>query len=352
LSGTIAELDITVTSSTGKSQTLKARTQVRKTTGMDAVMWSEDAVLPGRKVVYWVEIFNLGNGNDNFFYDDIVPKGWHSTIPIPEVLGLEAFESFNVTGELFCPANARAGEYTFTIQIYTREYLKEMTVTIDVEEVFDASHVLLSSGSAIYPGDTTEYSVGVTSLCNLPTEFAIDLTGAPEDWALEFDPRSDTLDPYKERRFSVVVTSPKSTPSSFYKLQLLLTYGPVEDFYNITLYVMDTGTDDGGGNGGGGDDGTFLTSDLMMILLVVVLVVIILAAVVVRGRSRRDTKLEFEEGSVERRPLPPPPPPQAQAARRPLPPPPPPKTPDTVEELLSDTQVLDRYSDEMDRYSA
>jgi uncharacterized membrane protein len=350
LSGTIAELDITVTSSVGASQTVKARTQVRKTTAMDATMWSEDTVRPGQRVVYWVEIVNLGNGNDKFFYDDEVPKNWHSTIPIPEVLGLDAFETFNVTGELFCPANARSGDYTFTIQIYTREYLKELSVTIHVEEVYDASHVLLSSGSAIYPGDQTEYSVGVTSLCNLPTEFNMDLEGAPDDWTLEFDPRSDILDPYKERRFTVTVTSPKSAPSSFYKLRLVLDYGPMEDGYNITLYVMETGTDDGGG-GGGGDDGTLLTTDLMVVLLVVVLVVVIIAAMVVRRGRSDSAKLEFEE-EPQVRPLPPPPPPQAQAARRPLPPPPPPKAPETVEELLSDTPVMERVSSEMDQYSA
>ncbi len=349
LSGTIAELDISVTSSVGASQTVKARTQVRKTTGMDASMWSDDVVRPGQRVLYWVEIHNLGNGNDNFFYDDIVPKGWHSTIPIPEVLGLDAFESFNVTGELYCPANARSGEYTFTVQIYTREYLEEITATIQVEEVFDASHVLLSSGSALYPGDQTEYSIGVTSLCNLPTEFVIELTGAPEDWALDYDPRSDVLDPYKERRFSVMLTSPKTAPSSFYKLKLHLTYGPLEDTYNITLYVMETGTDDGGAGGGG--DGSFLTIDLMVILLVVVLAVILIAALVVRRGRGGPAKLEFEE-EPQRRPLPPPPPPQAAPARRPLPPPPPPKAPETVEELLSDTPVMDRMSSDMDRYSA
>jgi serine protease AprX len=350
LSGTIAELDITVTDSVGESKTIKARTQVRKTTAMDATMWAADTVRPGQRVVYWIEIQNLGNGNDNFFYDDVVPKDWHSTIPIPEVLGLDAFESFNVTGELYCPAKARSGDYTFTVQIYTREYLKELTATIHVEEVYDASHVLLSSGSAIYPGDQTEYSIGVTSLCNLPTDFAIELSGTPEDWVVDYDPKNEVLDPYKERTFTVGLTSPKSAPSSFYKLKLYLTYGPVEDVYNITLYVMDTGTDDGGG-GGGGNDGSFLTTDLMVILLVVVLAVILIAALIARRRGGGQAKLEFEE-EPHRRPLPPPPPPQAQAARRPLPPPPPPKAPGTVEELLSDTPVMDRMSSEMDRYSA
>lgn len=35
-----------------------------------------------------------------------------------------------------------------------------------------------------------------------------------------------------------------------------------------------------------------------------------------------------------------------------MPPPPPPKAPETVEELLSDTPVMDRMSSDMDRYSA
>jgi uncharacterized membrane protein len=351
LSGTIADLDITVTSSTGRSKTLNARTQVRKTTGMEAAMSSETWVMPGGKVVYMIEIFNTGNGNDNFFYDDDVPKGWHSTIPIPDILGLEAFESVNVTGELFCPANARAGDYTFTVQIYTREYLEELTATIRVEQVYDASHVLLSSGSAIYPGDTTQYSIGVTSLCNLPTEFSIDLTGAPEDWTLDFEPRSVMLDPYKEMQFDVTVTSPKSTPSSFYKFQLVLDYGPVQDSYNITLYVMETTTD--GGGGGGGEDAPLLNSTLMLVLVVVIIVVIIVAALLVRGGDGGAKELEFEQEDYPvQRPLPPPPPPQALPVQRPLPPPPPPKQPETVEELLSDTSVLDRYSDEMDRQSA
>jgi uncharacterized membrane protein/subtilisin family serine protease len=354
LSGTIAELDITVTSSTGQSQTLKARTQVRKTTAMDATMWAEDTVMPGQRIVYSIDISNLGNGNDNFFYDDQVPKGWHSTIPIPEVLGLEAFESWNVTGELFCPPNARSGEYTFTVQIYTREYLKELTATIYVEQVFEASHVLLGSGSAIYPGDSTSYSLGVTSLCNLPTDFTIELTGAPLDWTLTYDPDTVLLDPYREQQFDVQVTSPKSTPSGFYDLQLTLSYGPIVDTYNMTLYVMDTGTD-GGGGGGSGDDASFLSNDIMVLIIVVVLAVIVIAILLVRGGG--DTQLAFEgPGSTPDRPLPPPPPPgqaQAQATRRPLPPPPPPpKPPETVEELLSGTPVMERVSDEYDRYSA
>ena len=352
ISGTIADLDITVTSSTGQSQTLNARTQVRKTTGMDATMLSEDTVMPGQRVVYWVDILNLGNGNDNFFYEDQVPNGWHSTIPIPEVLGLEAFESFNVSGELFCPPNARSGEYTFTVQVYTREYLEELTVTIYVEEVFDASHVLLYSGSAIYPGDSTLYSLGVTSLCNLPTQFSIDLLGAPLDWVVELDPGSVMLDPYKERRFNVTVQSPETTPSGFTYLQLVLTYGPVEEMYNLTLYVMDTSTGDGGGDGGG-DDTSLFTSSFMVMLLVAVLAVIIIAAMVVRRGGGDDTQLEFEEDQRRRdRPLPPPPPP-AQSARRPLPPPPPPpKSPETVEELLADTPVMERVSHQYDQYSA
>jgi uncharacterized membrane protein len=352
LSGIIAELEITVTSSTGQSKTLKARTQVRKTTAMEATMWSETSVMPGQKVTYTIDIHNLGNGNDNFFYDDQVPKGWHSTIPIPEVLGLEAYESWNVTGELFCPPNARSGEYTFTVQIYTREYLRELTATIHVEDVFDASHVLLASGSAVYPGDSTRYSLGVTSLCNLPTEFAIELKGEPADWTVVYDPETVPLDPYKEQQFDVLVTLPKGTPSSFYDLQLVLSYGPIVDTYNMTLYVMDSGTDDPGG-GGEGTDEPLLTTQLMMVLLLIVIVVIVIAALM--SRRRGEAPLDFEgPGSSSRRPLPPPPPPaQAQATRRPLPPPPPPaKPPETVEELLSDTPVLDRVSDEYDRYSA
>ncbi|UCC92989.1 MAG: S8 family serine peptidase [Thermoplasmata archaeon] len=351
LSGTIAELDITVTSSTGQSETLKARTQVRKTTAMDATMRAENHVMPGQKVTYTIDIHNLGNGNDNFFYDDQVPKGWYSTIPIPEVLGLEAFESFNVTGELFCPPNARSGEYTFTVQIYTREYLREMTVTVYVEEVFDASHVLLGSGSAVYPGDSTRYSLGVTSLCNLPTDFTIELTGAPTDWVVTYDPDMARLDPFKEQQFDVLVTTPKTTPSSFYHLQLVLSYGPIVDTYNMTLYVMDTGTDEP--DGGGGSDEPFLTTQMMMVLLIVVIVVIVIAAML--SRRGGDTQLSFEEpGSAQGRRLPPPPPPaQAQATERRLPPPPPPaKPPETVEELLSDTSVMDRMSDEYDMYSA
>jgi uncharacterized membrane protein len=308
LSGTIANLDITVTSSTGHSQTISARTQVRKLTAMDATMWAQDTVMPGQKIPYWVDISNLGNGNDNFFYEDQVPNGWHSTIPIPEVLGLEAFETFNVSGELFCPPNARSGEYTFNVQVYTRESLRELTATIYVEEVYDASHVLLSSGSALYPGDSTQYALGVTSLCNLPTEFTISLEGAPLDWEVVYDPGSAQLEPFKEGRFNVTVISPDTTPSSFYHLQLVLAYGPIEDTYNMTLYVMDTGSDDGGG-GGGGSDGGLLSTNLMLILLVVVLAVIVIAAMVVRRGG--GAKLEFEDQEASyARPLPPPPPPE------------------------------------------
>jgi uncharacterized membrane protein len=351
LSGMIAALDITVTSSSGQSQVLKARTQVRKTTGMDATMTAEDTVLPGQKVRYTIDIFNLGNGNDNFFYDDRVPKGWHSTIPIPEVLGLEAFESFNVTGELFCPPNARSGDYTFKVQIYTREYLREMTVTVHVDEVFHASHVLLCSGSAIYPGDSTVYCVGVTSLSNLPTLFSVEMTGAPLDWVVEYDPASANIDPFKEQRFNITATSPKSTPSGFYDLRLTVSYGPRVETYNLTLYVMDT-TSGGGGGGGGGGDGSFLSDNFMAILVAVVVVVVLVALLVVRRGGRDDMQLDFEQGAGGGRPLPPPPPPAAQPVARPLPPPPPPKQPETVEELLSDTPVMTRMSDEMDRYSA
>jgi uncharacterized membrane protein/subtilisin family serine protease len=350
LSGKIAELDILVTSSTGQSETLKARTQVRKTTAMDAEMWSEDTVMPGQKVSYWVQIFNLGNGNDNFFYDDHVPNGWHSTIAIPEVLGLEAFESFYVPGELFCPANARAGEYTFIVQVYTRESLKEMTATITVAEVYDASHVILRSGSAIYPGNSTEYLLAVTSLCNLPTVFTISLDGVPSDWIVVLDPEATDIDPFKDRTFSATVTPPKTTPSGFFDLQLVLTYGPITDFYNMTLYVMDVGGT-GGGGGGGGDETSFLSTTSIMLLLVV-LVVMILVAVALRGRGGdEEEELEFEQAPVHAsRPLPPPPPDMPR--QRPLPPPPPPRTPDTVEELLQDTPALDRVSEEYDRYSA
>jgi hypothetical protein len=170
---------------------------------------------------------------------------------------------------------------------------------------------------------------------------------------VEFDPRSDVLDPYREMRFDITVVSPKTTPSSFYKLQLVLDYGPIQDTYNITLYVMEV-TTGGGGGGGGGDDGGLLTTDMMMVLLVVVLVVIVIAVLLVRGGRGGTKELDFEEEySPGQRPLPPPPPPQAQPVQRPLPPPPPPpKPPETVEELLSDTSVMERVSDEMDRYSA
>jgi len=356
-SGMIAALDITVTSSTGQSQTLKARTQVRKTTGMSATMWAEDTVLPGQRIKYWIEIQNLGNGNDNFFYDDRVPNGWHSTIPIPEVLGLEAFESFNVSGDLLVPPHARSGDYTFIVQIYTREYLEEITATIHVDEVYHASSVLLCSGSAMYPGDSTLYCVGITSLCNLPTDFTVELKGAPLDWQVDYDPASATLNPFKEQKFNITAGSPETTPSGFYDLRLIVAYGPRIETYNLTLYVMDTSTGDGGG-GGGDNDGSFITSSMLMLLLAVILVVVMVAALVIkRGGGKDGTQLEFEddEGQIVR-PLPPPPPPQAPvslATQRPLPPPPPPpKPPETVEELLSDTSVMDRMSPEMDRYSA
>jgi len=349
LSGTIADLDILVTTGTGQSSTVNARTQVRKVTAMDATMTAETTVMPGQRVKYRVDIFNLGNGNDNFFYDDRVPKNWHSSIPIPEVLGLDAFESFSVEGELFCPSNARAGEYTFTVQVYTRESLRELTATVTVQEVYDASHVLLCSGSAIYPGNSTEYCVGLTSLCNLPTEFSIQLSGQPTDWNVVLDPATAMLDPQRERRFNVTVTPPKSTPTGFYDLQLVLTYGPRTETYNVTLYVMDTTTD--GGGGGGGDGAPLLSGTVLYLLLLVVLVVIIVVAVALRGRGGGASQLEFEEEESMRRPLPPPPPPEAMPVRRPLPPPPPPKRPETVEELLQDTPVMQRVSSEYDRYS-
>jgi uncharacterized membrane protein len=355
LSGTIANRDIVVTSAEGTTDTVKARTQVKKTTGMDAALWTETSVYPGDKITYFVDFMNLGNGPDVFWYSDELPgTDWATTFPVTrDGVALMAFETLNVTGQLHCPPGARAGDYTFKVQVSTREYVQEFTAIIHVLEIYDASPVLLCSGSAIYPGNETTYCLGVTSLCNLPIEFTVDITGAPGDWQIIQDPESAVVDPSAEKEFIIIVRPPATTPSGFYNLRIEMDYGPNLETFNVSLYVMelptsvDTGPD---------DDGTSIMSDPMTwLLLVVVLVVVVVVGLFVSRRRREPTQLElvYEEVPVGRsgRPLPPPPPPQAATRQRP-PPPPPPRQPETVDELLADTQVMDRMSDQYDRYSA
>lgn len=351
--GTIADLDITISSSTGQSQTLSARTQVRHTTGMTATLWADESIMPGGRIKFYVEIDNLGNGFDDFFYSEQLPKGWTTTFPLKEVdLTLEAFESYNGSGELKCPSTARAGTYPFTIQIFTRESIEELTVNVQVEEVYDASIIPLSGVSAIYPGNESFMTLGITSLCNLPTEFATDLTNAPSDWTIVYDPRSATLDTLKAREFNITIGPPPTTPSGMYYLTIEITFGPITEYHNITLYVMELPSDVGADPS---DDGGLLAASSWMIILVVIAV---LAIVVISMRSRsgrsKAVELGFEDpkGTQQMsRPLPPPPPPET-ATRRPLPPPPPPKTPETVDELLAGTPAMERVSDTYDRYSS
>ncbi len=353
--GTIAELDITISSSTGKSTTLSARTQVRHTTGMTATLWAEDNIMPGGRIKFFVEIDNLGNGNDDFFYSEVLPKGWTSTFPLKEVdLSLQAFEAYNGSGELKCPSTARAGTYPFTIQIFTREFIEELTVNVRVEEVYEASIIPLGGASAIFPGNETMMTLGITSLCNLPTEFTTELTGASTDWTISYDPRSATVDTFKAREFNITIGPPLTTPYGMYYLTIEITYGPVTEFHNITLYVMEMPTDV---DADPTNDGGLMTSFSWMIILVVIAVLVILViAMSKRGGGPKATELEFEDPDGAQpmsRPLPPPPPPETSTRRpRPPPPPPPQKTPETVDELLAGTPAMDRASDTYDRYSS
>jgi hypothetical protein len=225
-------------------------------------------------------------------------------------------------------------------------------VNVQVEEVYDASIIPLSGVSAIYPGNESFMTLGITSLCNLPTEFATDLTSAPPDWTIVYDPRSATLDTLKAREFNITIGPPTTTPSGMYYLTIEITFGPITEYHNITLYVMELPSDVGADPS---DDGGLLTASLWMIILVVIAV---LAIVVISMRSRggrsKAVELGFEDpkGTQQMsRPLPPPPPPET-ATRRPLPPPPPPKTPETVDELLAGTPAMVRVSDTYDRYSS
>jgi len=352
--GTIAELGITITYNTDQSNTLSARTQVRHTTGMTAALWAEDSVMPGERIKFFVEIDNQGNGNDEFFYSEVLPKGWTTTFPLKEVdLSLEAFESYNGTGEIKCPPNARAGIYPFTIQIFTREFIEELTVYVQVEEVYEASIIPLSGVSAIYPGNESFMSLGITSLCNLPTEFTTEVVGAPTDWTITYDPRSATVDTLRARDFNITIGPSPTTLSKMYYLTIEVTFGPITEFQNITLYVMELPKDvDTGPTGGEG----LMTSSSGIIILVVI-IVLVMVIIVARMRGGESDAVEVwvedpEETEPRSRPLPPPPPPRETAPRRPLPPPPPPKRPETVDELLAGTPVMERVSDTYDRYSS
>ncbi|MCK4970524.1 MAG: hypothetical protein KAS77_08355, partial [Thermoplasmata archaeon] len=352
--GTIAELDITISSSTGQSETLSARTQVRHITGMTARSWAEDIIMPGERIKFFVEVDNLGNGNDDFFYSEVLPKGWTSTFPLKEVdLSLQAFESYNGSGELKCPTTARAGTYPFTIQIITQEDIEELTVNVRVEEVYEASIIPLGGASAIYPGNETLMSLGITSLCNLPTEFTTELTGAPSDWTITYDPRSAMVDTLKAREFNITIGPPPTTPYGMYYLTIEVTYGPITEFHNITLYVMELPTKV---NTDPTDDGGLMISSSWAIILVVIAVLVILVIAVRKSGGRlKAIELEFEDQVGTQpmsRPLPPPPPPET-STRRPLPPPPPPpKAPETAGELLAGTPAMERVSDTYDRYSS
>jgi hypothetical protein len=242
--------------------------------------------------------------------------------------------------------------YQFTIQVSTGEFLRELTVDVEVEEVYGISKVLLCGASAIYPGNETVYCLEVTSLSNLPTDFSFRVEGAPTDWTIQVEPVSTVIDPYHARDFTAAIMPPKTTPNGFYQLQLILEYGPgAISHENITIYVLAEVEPDVPD-----DDTSWLSTYLYYLIGAVVLLIIIIlvAALLVRSRQGGPKELPFEEGAVKRRrPLPPPPPPDAPPRReRPLPPPPPPRTPDTVEELLADTPVMERVSSEYDRYSA
>ena len=177
--------------------------------------------------------------------------------------------------------------------------------------------------------------------------------GAPSDWDLVYDPASSTiLNPNQKQQFSVIIRPPKTTLSRNYELNLTLFYGGGSTFEVVPLYIIETPTDNVGPSDG---DGKLVIPSWMWILVAAIIVAVVLALLLMtRGRSSSDGELPFESDGPERdRPLPPPPPPtMAPAQRRPLPPPPPPKTPETVDELLAGTEVMQRVSEQYDRYSA
>jgi uncharacterized membrane protein len=354
LLNTIADLDIVVTPSKGKTSILNARTRVRQSTGLWAELTAVDHVRPGGRAGFQLYVENRGNGLDVFTVTELRPNGWRSTFAIDELV-MDAFENYTGLGDLICPKNARAGINTFTIQVASNEWYQELTVEIEVEEVYDISKVLQTSASAIYPGNETTYLLDVTSLCNLPTDFTFSVDGAPLDWVLDIETETVTIDPSKAKIFRVVVRPPETAPSGLYDLSIVLEYGPEIAYENVTIYIIEKlSTTDNGGTSDGGGIPVWVLGAIVLIVLVmaIVLLVVLRRRGGAAGAAELPFEMEDEEAPVRSRPLPPPPPPRA-TTRRPLPPPPPShRPPETVDELLADTVVMERVSTQADSYSA
>ncbi len=353
LVNTRADILITVASSEGKFVQLEARTRVRQIYGVDLDVTSEEVIMPGGKIYYSVLVTNLGNGIDVFTYQEVLPKGWRTTFPHDpnnEII-LDAYEPFELKNlEISCPASAIAGEYDLTFSVGTKDDLAERSVTVKVQEVYSLTSLLLSGASAMYPGNETTYVVEVYNLGNVQTDFGIELRGAPPEWNPTYGTQTATIRPNQKAEFTVTISPPMTARSGFQDLSYVITYGDGNERVEaINLYLLELPKEV---TGPSGDEG-----ELPLLWLAVAVVVIIIVVAIALGATRRRGGTDLERliaGEEElpepvERPLPPPP----GAAREapPPPPPPPPGPPATLEELLSDTEVMRREGDQMDQYS-
>ena len=140
-----------------------------------------------------------------------VPEGWTAEMSQPNVT-LPPWSNATVTITVRVPAQALAGEYSFTVN--------GVELSIAVNSRFGLEAAVENASATLRPGETATFNLTVVNYGNAPDTFAIAVGGMPAGWPPATNGQLGVLAAGANGTVTITLTVPKNATSGLHELKL------------------------------------------------------------------------------------------------------------------------------------